>query len=569
MFIPTTKEEVRERKWDALDVILITGDTYIDSCYNGAAIIGRLLISRGYRVGIIAQPDTSGGSDITRLGEPLLFWGITSGSVDSMVSNYTSTGKRRKQDDFTPGGVNSRRPDRALIVYSNLVRRYYKNTVPLVLGGLEASLRRVSHYDCWSNSVRRSVLFDAKGDILVYGMGESPVLELSEILKTRGSGYHEHLGKVRGICYISKSGREDYIRIPSYEEVSSGKELFTEMYTLFSRNSDPYSASGLIQGHGERFLVQNPPAYPLTRDELDAVYSLPYLRRVHPFYEKEGRVKAMDTIRFSITTHRGCFGECGFCSISLHQGRRIVSRSERSIIEEAKGLVKHPGFKGIISDLGGPTANMYGAECTAREGRELCRSRNCTLPSPCGSLKNGHRRQIALLRKLRSIEGISKVFVSSGIRHDLIIADVKEGMRYLEELMKYHISGQMKIAPEHTEEPVVRLMGKCRREVLDKFISLFTSLKIKLGRDIYLTYYFMAAHPGCREEDMKALKSYVKKRLKTVPRQIQIFTPTPSTRSTLLYYTGTDPSSGKKVFVERETGRKIRQKEIITGEGHS
>ncbi len=565
MFIPTTAEEVRERNWDALDIVLVTGDTYIDSYYIGAAVIGQLLISRGYRVGIIAQPDITGSSDITRLGEPLLFWGITSGSVDSLVSNYTSTGKRRKRDDFTPGGGNTRRPDRALIAYANLIRRYFKNTVPLVLGGLEASLRRISHYDCWSGSVRRSVLFDAKADILVYGMGESQVLELSETLKKHEKDYHEHLQKIRGICYISKTVRDDYIPLPSYEETASHRDLFAEMFTLFTRNCDPFSASGLIQGHGERFLAQNPPTFPLRQDELDTVYTLPYERRVHPFYEKMGKVRAMDTIRFSITTHRGCVGQCGFCSITLHQGRRIVSRSEESIISEAEGLVKHPDFKGIISDLGGPTANMYGVECGINRESEYCPSRSCMVPSVCGNLKLNHRGQLKLLEKLRKTRGIRKVFVSSGIRHDLVLADGKEGTRYLEEVMKHHISGQMKIAPEHTEGAVVSLMGKCGRDVLDEFIDLFNGIKKRTGKKIFLTYYFMAAHPGCGEDEMKRLKRYTQKKLNMVPRQVQIFTPTPSTLSTLIYSTGTDPTSGKKVFVERDTKKKVRQKEIITG----
>lgn len=565
MFIPTTAEEIRKRNWEALDVILVTGDTYIDSYYTGASIIGQLLMSKGYRVGIIAQPDLTGSRDITRLGEPKLFWGITSGSVDSLVANYTSTGKRRKQDDFTPGEENTKRPDRALIVYGNLIRRYFKNTVPLVLGGLEASLRRISHYDYWSNSVRRSVLFDAKADILVYGMGESQVLELSEILKRYGGEYQDHLRKVRGICYISKGMRDGYILLPSFKETASNSKAFTDMYTLFSQNSDPFSASGLIQEHEGRFLIQNPPAFPLSRDDLDAVYTLPYERRVHPFYENMGRVRAMDTIRFSITTHRGCVGQCAFCSISFHQGRRIISRSEESIIHEAKNLVEHPGFKGIISDLGGPTANMYGVECSANRDTEYCPSKNCTVPSVCGRLKLNHRGQLKLLRKLRKIRGIKKVFISSGIRHDLVLADGEEGKKYLEELMRHHVSGQMKIAPEHTEETVVKLMGKSGRELLDEFIDLFTNIKKRTEKNIFLTYYFMAAHPGCGDREMKDLKKYAQERLKMVPRQVQIFTPSPSTLSTCVYFTGTVPSTGKKVFVEREMKRKVRQKHILTG----
>jgi uncharacterized radical SAM protein YgiQ len=565
MFIPTTPEEVREKNWDTLDVILVTGDTYIDSPSTGAAVIGQLLMNRGYRVGIIAQPDVTGSSDITRLGEPRLFWGITSGSVDSMVSNYTSTGKRRKHDDFTPGGENTMRPDRALIAYSNLIRRYFKNTAPLVLGGIEASLRRISHYDDRSGSIRRSILFDAKADILVYGMGEPQVLELAETLKEQGREYHTHLENTRGICYISKIERENYISLPSFEETASDKKRFTDMFTILSRNSDPFSASGLTQKHGERFLVQTPPASPLTQDELDAVYALPYERRVHPFYLRLGKVRAMDTIRFSITTHRGCLGECAFCGIALHQGRRIVSRSEASILSEAEGLVTHPDFKGIISDVGGPTANMYGVKCAIHKESGYCPSKNCAFPDVCENLQLNHRGQLQLLRKLRKIPGIRKVFVSSGIRHDLVLADGEEGKRYLEELMEHHISGQMKIAPEHTEEALLSLMKKPGREVLDEFIDLFNSIKKRTGKNIFLTYYFIAAHPGSGDEEMKRLKKYAEKKLKMVPRQVQVFTPTPSTLSTLLYYTGSDPSNGKKVYVEKDTKRKVRQKEIITG----
>ncbi len=549
---------MRKLGWDKLDVILVSGDTYIDSSFSGISVIGRVLHDAGFRVGIIAQPDMT-SDDIRRLGEPLLFWGVSSGSVDSMISNYTASGKFRKNCDLTPGVRNNRRPDRALIAYSNLIRRHFKNTAPLVLGGIEASLRRAAHHDYWSDSVRRSVLFDAKADILVYGMGERAIIQIARDLKS-GADTRD----IRGTCYIGKTKKGDYIELPSFEEAFKSKEAFTATFRLLYRNSDPASAKGLVQRHGDRYLIQNPPAYHLTSEELDHIYNLPYERAVHPYYAAQGEVRALDTIQFSITTHRGCVGECNFCAIHLHQGRAVISRSEASIIKEAGEIARHPAFKGIISDVGGPTANMYGIGCGGKSGFS-CAGRRCLFPDICENLKAGHGRQIKLLERIRRIKGVKKVFVSSGIRYDLIVRDSKFGAGYLKALVKNHISGQMKVAPEHSSPDVLNLMGKPPVNVLDDFLVMFNSITRLLKKRLYLTYYLIAAHPGCGENEMIDLSKYIKKKIKINPEQVQIFTPAPSTYSALMYYTGRDPFSGGKIFVEKNSRQKEKQKRIITG----
>jgi len=566
-FIPTSRQEMDSLGWTHLDVILVTGDAYIDSSYMGVAVIGRVLLNAGYRVGIIAQPDIDSDWDISRLGEPGLFWGVTAGCIDSMVANYTATGKRRKNDDMTPGGVNTKRPDRAVIVYSNLIRRYFKQTRPIVLGGIEASLRRISHYDAWDNKVRRSILFDAKADVLIYGMAEQSVLELAERFKS-----HEGFRSIRGICYISKTPPEassDFsgpdIGLPDHGKVSRDKDLFISMFNTFYENTDPYTAKRLYQKQDTRYLIHNPPQLPLSSDALDHIYELPYARDVHPFYKKQGRVTALDTIRFSITSHRGCFGECRFCAITVHQGRHVVSRSEASLLREASALTAHRDFKGIIADVGGPTANMYGMECQRKHIKGACSNKGCINPKPCKHLPVDHDRQIRLLRALRSLPGIRKVFIGSGIRHDLILRDSNNGKLYLEEILRHHVSGQLKIAPEHVEDPVLKLMGKPGRKQLEAFIELFENLRAKNPeKNLFLTYYLMAAHPGCTFEDMQKLRTFAVNTLRLLPEQVQVFTPAPSTYSTLMYYTETDPFSGQKIFVEKNVANKQRQKEVVT-----
>jgi len=558
MFLPTTREELGHLGWDTLDIILVTGDAYIDSPHIGIAVVGKALVKAGFRVGIIGQPDTKTSADITRLGEPTLFWGISGGSIDSLVANYTALKKRRKSDDYTPGGINNRRPDRAAISYANLVRQYAVEKRPIVLGGIEASMRRVAHYDFWSDSIRRSLLFDAKADVLVYGMGEYPVVELARRM-SEGSDYRD----MRGICYIAKDHPEGAVDLASFEEVSADPQAFTEMFHLFYRNNDPHNGARMSQKHGNRFLVHNPPWPVLTEPELDAVYAMDYEHEVHPFYRALGEVRATETIRFSLTTHRGCFGRCNFCSITVHEGATVVSRSEASIISEARRLTGHPGFKGYIQDVGGASANMYAMGCTRTGAGGACR-RRCVYPDVCPHLHVSHERQTALLKKLRAIPGIKKAFVASGVRYDLICADTRHGQAYLDELTGHHISGQMKIAPEHVVQRVLCLMAKADVRWLQPFRDAFFTLTERKGKVQFLTYYFIAAHPGCTEADMKRLNTFATKNLRLLPEQVQIFTPTPSTYSTLMYYTAQDPFTGEKIFVEKDPVKKQRQKDILT-----
>ncbi len=561
MFLPTTREEMNTLKWDSLDVILVTGDSYIDSPFIGIAVIGKTLKEAGYRVGIIAQPDIHSEKDIMRLGEPRLFWGVSGGSVDSMVANYTSLKKRRKNDDYTPGGINNRRPDKATIVYTNLIKQYFKNTAPIVLGGIEASLRRIAHYDFWSNQIRSSILFDSKANYLLYGMAEKSVLQFAEALKNGGN-----VRKTRGLCYITSQLDDipsDYLELASLETVKTDNKSLTDMFHTFYQNNDPINAKGLYQKHGTRYLVHNPPALPLTQQELDRVYALDFERSQHPYYERQGRVKALETIKFSISTHRGCYGECNFCAITVHEGRTVQWRSRNSILDEARKIASLPDFKGYIVDLGGPTANMYGFECAKKLKQGSCKDKRCLYPNVCPSLKADHHPQIELLESIRRIKGIKKVFVASGIRYDLLLSDEKYGEQYLKEVIKHHISGQMKIAPEHTEDSVLQRMGKPGKTLLLQFKELFEIINRRENKEQFLTYYLMAAHPGCTASDMNWLKRFTSKELKTNPEQVQIFCPAPSTYSALMYYTETDPFTGKKLFVEKDLFGKERQKDIV------
>ncbi|AGI47778.1 Fe-S oxidoreductase [Thermoplasmatales archaeon BRNA1] len=557
MFIPTTKEEMKEKGWDSLDIILVSGDTYIDSPYNGAAMIGHYLIDRGFRVGIICQPVTDDASDISRLGSPRLFWSVTAGCVDSMVANYTPTGKFRKDDDFTPGGVNDRRPDRACIAYSNLIKRFCKGK-PIVLGGIEASLRRVVHYDAWSDSLRRSVIFDAKADAITYGMAELSNLELARCM-AEGRDWHS----VRGICYIGKEVPEGYLEIPSYEECLSDPKEFSRAFRGFYENCDPVTAVGLAQRHGDRYMVQNPPQRLLTPEELDSVYMSGYEYAVHPFYAKDGPVKAMDTIKNSITSHRGCYGECSFCAIAVHQGRTVVSRTADSIVKEAERITKLPGFNGIIYDVGGPTADMWGFECKKKLRDGACRDRKCLYPRPCRLLPIDHGCQIDLLNRISSVPGVKKVFVTSGIRYDMVVFDDGHGRDYVDCIVKDHVSGQLKIAPEHVNREVLALMGKPEPNVLLDFKDMFDKSNRRFGKRQFLTYYFIAAHPGCGNRSMEELSHFCRNELKTNPEQVQIFTPTPSTVSTLMYYTRRDYADRRNVWSEHVPQLKQKQKDIV------
>ncbi len=558
-FLPTTRDEMDTLGWKQCDVILVTGDAYIDSPYMGVAAVGRMLQSWGYKVGIIGQPEITSDVDITRLGGPRLYWGVSGGSVDSMVSNYTATKKFRNSDDYTPGGKNTKRPDRAVLVYCNLIRRFYKNTVPLVLGGIEASLRRITHYDYWSNKLRKPILFDAKADILIYGMGEIAIEQVTRALDAR----QEWRG-IRGVSYIAKEPNREYLQLPSHGQCLQDKEKYIDLFDCFYDNNDPISAQGLSQEVDGRYLIQNPPCDYLNEAEMDAMAALPYTRELHPYYAKEGKVTCLETIKFSISTHQGCWGECNFCAIGVHQGRTIRTRSEASIVKEAQLFTTYKDFKGIISDVGGPTANMYGYECDKKLKKGTCDHIRCVdAQRLCKVMHVDHSRNINLLRRIRDIPGVRKAFVASGVRYDFITADKKHGYSYLKEMVKHHISGQMKVAPEHTEQSVLELMGKPGKQTLVDFKKMYDRLNKEEGKKQFLTYYLIAAHPGCEEKDMHALKQFTTHELKMNPEQAQVFTPTPSTYSAVMYYTELDPKTRKKIFVEKDTRRKEKQKEVV------
>jgi len=558
-FLITTPQEMKRRDIEQLDVILISGDAYIDSPFIGIAVVGRMLETWGYSVGIIGQPSVDDNRDIGRLGEPKLYWGVSGGSIDSMVANYTATKKFRNSDDYTPGGKNSKRPDRAVLVYSNLIRRFFKSTAPIVLGGIEASLRRVTHYDYWSNKLRKPILFDSKADILIYGMGEQAIKDLTLALKEKRS-----YKKIRGICYIAKEPVIKYHQLPSHAQCLEDKEKYIDLFDLFYDNNDPIAATGLCQQVDSRYNIQNPPCDYLNEGEMDGMSSMPYTRELHPFHKPEGKVKCLETIKFSIMTHHGCWGECNFCAIGVHQGRTIRTRSEESILKEANDFNTYKDYKGIISDVGGPTANMYGYECNKKLKLGTCDHQRCVDSKHlCSSMKVNHERNINLLRRIRKVPGVRKAFVASGIRYDLISEDKPHGYSYLKELVKHHISGQMKVAPEHTQQHVLDLMGKPGKQTLIDFKKLYDKLNKEEGKQQFLTYYLIAAHPGCEEKDMHELKRFTSEELKMTPEQAQVFTPTPGTYSAVMYYTEMDPVTRKKIFVEKDTQKKEKQKSIV------
>ncbi len=561
MFLPCTREEMTRLGWEALDVVLVTGDAYIDSPFIGVAVIGKLLVRHGFRVGVIAQPDCRTADDITRLGEPRLFWGITGGSIDSMVANRTASGRRRKTDDYTPGGKNTRRPDRAVIAYANLISQHCKQTAPLVVGGIEASLRRIAHYDAWDNRVRRSILFDAKADYLLYGMADRSVVELAQALASGQSPT-----AIRGLCYAAATPPEDALLLPTYQTVATDKLAFTSMFRTFYDNNDPLTARTLAQQQDSRYLVHNPPQPVLSTEELDAVHDLDFERDLHPLDRQRGQVAALATIRFALVTHRGCYGECNFCAIAVHQGRTIQQRSTEAIVREARLLAARPDFKGTIADVGGPTANMYGFECAKKGTKGACRDKRCLSPTVCPSLKVDHAPLIALLRQLRAIPRIKKIAVASGLRYDLILADRTHGLAYLREIVRHHVSGQLKIAPEHSNAEVLAAMGKPGTEALLAFRRLFNRLTKEEGLEQFLTYYLIAAHPGCTQAAMEELRAFCQRELQLLPRQVQLFTPTPCTWSTLMYWTETDPFTGRPCFVEKSEAGRERQKAVIAAE---
>lgn len=565
--LPATPEEIKRLGWDAPDVILVSGDAYVDSPYSGIAVIGRVLTHAGFRTAILSQPDTSSPEAMRALGEPHLFWGVSSGCVDSMVANYTATGKRRKQDDFTPGGNNTARPDRAVIVYCNLIRAAFKPCKPIVIGGIEASLRRIAHYDFWSDSVRRPILFDAKADALIYGMGERTIIALAQALRD-----NREWRTLPGLCHALPATSDALPphaqALPDFATVAArtpeGQHAFLDMFRLFAANQEYPNAHPLTQQIDTRCLVHNPPAQPLSPTELDGVYALPFSLDPHPSVAKKGAIRALATIRFSITTHRGCYGTCHFCAIAMHQGRLVVSRTQQAIVEETLRMTQHPRFTGIIRDVGGPTANMYGFECSRKTRQGACADKQCLFPSCCPNLGPDHSAQINLLQKLRQLPKVRKVFVASGIRPDLIAQDTRNGERYIEELCMHHVSGQLKLAPEHSEKSVLTAMGKPGIAALLRFKATFDAINCQHHLQQFLTYYFIAAHPGCTEDDMRRLKQVASHELHLSPEQVQIFTPTPSTWSTAMYYTGINFMTGDPIYVPRGLRAKQTQKDILT-----
>ncbi|MFH0838977.1 MAG: YgiQ family radical SAM protein [Candidatus Omnitrophota bacterium] len=558
-FLPTTIEELKHLKRDSFDIILITGDAYVDHPSFGAALIGRLLEHHGFTVGIIAQPDWRSVSDFKKLLRPTLFFGITAGNLDSMLAHYSSNKIPRKTDDYSPGSKSGKRPDRATIVYANRIKELFKDSL-IVIGGIEASLRRLCHYDFWQDSLRRSILLDSRADILVYGMGEHQTVEIARRLKN-GEPI-ENLHNIKGTCVARKelNVSEHYIHLPSYEEVKDDKNKFAEAFKIFYQENDPLRGKTLVQKHANIYVIQNPPALPLEQKELDGIYELPFTRRYHPSYENAGGIKALQTVKFSITSHRGCLGSCSFCTIAAHQGRIIQSRSQESILREVKKLTEDKDFKGTITDIGGPTANMYMADCDIQRTYGNCKNKDCLLPAICKNLKLGDRESIKLLKKVRTTPGIKHVFVSTGVRYDLCLADKQ--LAYLKELCAHHISGQLKVAPEHTEHSILTIMNKPSFKTYEQFLKVYGEINKSLNKKQYLVQYFIASHPGCTLSDMLKLALYIKG-LGYYLEQVQDFVPTPMTISSCMYYTGKNPFTMKNVYVPRLREERRMQRALL------
>lgn len=557
-FLPVNKDDMAARGWDELDIIIVSGDAYVDHPAWAAAILGRFLESKGYRVGIIAQPGWRSLDDVSSLGRPRLFFAVSGGNMDSLVNHYTADKKKRREDLYSPGGQTGLRPDRATIVYSNLVRRAYPG-VPVVIGGVEASLRRLAHYDYWSDKVRRSILVDSKADLLVYGMGEYPLLEIAGRLKAGHAVAYMH--NLRGTCYITGKIPKDAVIIPSYEDTAADKADFARAVRMMQEEINPYCARTLAQKHGDRWVVQNPPCLPLSTDQMDEIYQLPFIRRSHPGYEHSGGVPALAPVQFSLVTHRGCFGGCSFCSLGMHQGKFIQNRSLDSIADEAVRLAVHPDFKGTISDVGAPSANMYGLKGMKEEVCHTCRRSSCLFPNLCGNLNTDHTPSVEMWERLRRIKAIKHIFVASGIRYDLVLHD--KSNRYLKELCRYHVGGQLKIAPEHIARRVTNLMHKPGKSEYIRFIEKFKDVNRKLGKDQYLIPYFISAHPGCDLKETVELAEFVRDQLQYYPEQVQNFTPTPMTVSTCMYYTGINPGNGKAVYVPRQDRERRMQRALL------
>ena len=556
-FLPMNKKEMKERGWEQADFVYICGDAYVDHPSFGAAIITRLLEDAGYKVAFIAQPDWNDESSIAVCGEPRLAFIVSAGNMDSMVNHYTSFKKRRHQDVYTPGGGFSGRPNRPTIVYSNLIRKTYKKT-PILLGGIEASLRRLAHYDYWSDGMKRSVLMDAGADLISYGMGEHSILEIAEALD---KGFPvSSITFIPGTVYKTKEMPKGEL-LPSYEQLCENKKAYADSFRIQYENTDAFSGKVLIEDYGNRgYVVQNPPAKPLSQKEMDEVYALPYARTYHPMYEKQGKIPAIEEIKFSITSNRGCFGGCNFCALTFHQGRIVQTRSHASIIEEAKSYVTEKDFKGYIHDVGGPTADFRHPACKKQETKGVCTNRQCLFPKPCKNLNTDHKDYLELLRKLRNISGVKKVFIRSGIRFDYVNADTSSA--FLDELAKYHVSGQLRVAPEHVSDEVLYYMGKPEHAVYQQFLKKFEKANARSGKKQYVVPYLMSSHPGCTITEAVKLAEYVRD-MGFMPEQVQDFYPTPSTMSTCMYYTGIDPRTGKKVYVPKTFKEKAMQRALL------
>ena len=559
-FLPITREEMKERGWDQVDFVYVSGDAYVDHPSFGHAIITRLLESRGYRVGIIAQPDWRKPESVQVFGEPRLGFLVSAGNMDSMVNHYSVSKKRRKTEAYTPGGEMGKRPDYACVVYGNLIRQTYKKT-PIILGGIEASLRRMAHYDYWSDKLKRSVLLDSGADVISYGMGEHSIIELAEALD---AGIPvEDITYIAGTVVKTKSLDSIYDAeiLPSFEDLKADKMNYARSFYTQYLNTDAFNGKRLVEPYSEHlYVVQNPPATPLTQMEMDDVYSLPYQRTYHPSYEAKGGVPAIKEIKFSLISNRGCFGGCSFCALTFHQGRIVQVRSHESLIEEAKEITKDKDFKGYIHDVGGPTANFRHPSCKKQMEHGVCKTRQCLFPSPCKNLDADHRDYVSLLRKLRDIPKVKKVFIRSGIRFDYLLADKKQ--EFLRELCEYHVSGQLKVAPEHVAGPVLSLMGKPEHKVYEEFTRQFYKMNEKIGKEQYLVPYLMSSHPGSTLKEAVELAEYCRD-LGYMPEQVQDFYPTPSTLSTCMYYTGVDPRTMQKVYVPKSPHEKAMQRALI------
>ena len=558
-FLPINKQEMLERGWESCDFVYVIGDAYVDHPSFGHATISRILESRGYSVGIISQPDWRNPKSIDVFGRPRLGFLVSGGNMDSMVNHYSVTKHKRKTDAFTPGGVMGKRPDYATIVYCNLIRQTYKD-VPILIGGIEASLRRLGHYDYWSESMKRSILLDSQADILMYGMGEKSIVELADALNAGMEA--KDITYIDGTVFRAAELDESLptIVLPSFDEMKANKRKYAESFRIQYSNCDPFTAKRLAEPYGKEYVVQNPPQKPLTTEEMDAVYELPYERTWHPSYAKAGGVPAIEEVKFSLVSNRGCFGACSFCALTFHQGRIIQTRSHESILKEAEVMIRDKDFKGYIHDVGGPTANFRHPACEKQLSKGACGGRQCLYPTPCKNMKADHSDYIALLRKLRKLPGVKKVFVRSGIRFDYLLADKKD--TFFKELVQFHISGQLKVAPEHVSDAVLSRMGKPRNAVYNQFVDKYFALNKQYGMNQYLVPYLMSSHPGSTLKEAIELAEYIRE-MGYNPEQVQDFYPTPSTLSTVMYYTGLDPRTMDKVYVPTDPPEKAMQRALI------